>query len=754
MQYTKLFKDTSKDDIAQVGGKAANLGEMTQAGFRVPSGFTVTSDAYLEFLKVSQLTGKIRKLLGGLNYEDSKTLQEVSRQIRALIEKAIMPPDIKQAILQAYHKMSRDKSLLVAVRSSATAEDLPEASFAGQQQTFLNVSGDKDLLQAVQGCWSSLFTARAIYYREHHGFDHFQVAVAVPVQKMIQSDVSGIMFTVDPITNNPEVLTIEAVFGLGEGIVSGSMTPDQYSLQKKPFKIANKRIVNQEKMLTRKGEVAVSKAWQKKQKLSDKFIKELAQQGLALEKHYQFPQDIEWGVEKKKVYILQTRPVTTLDIEKVQRGEETITQIRVDETQIDTLLEGIGASPGIAVGKVHKIRSANEIDKIKKGEILVTIMTTPDFVPAMKKAAAIITNEGGATCHAAIVSRELGVPCIVGTEIATQILKTGEIITADGRSGKVYQGDLSGKITDAVVPAIKTNDPTKTATKVYVNLAEPDLAEETSQLDVDGVGLLRAEFMIAQIGKHPEKYIKEGQGKIFSQKLYEGISIFAKAFTPRPVIYRATDFKTNEYRNLKGGVEFESVEANPMLGVRGALRYILKPKVFELELEAIKRVRRYYKNLWLMLPFVRTVDELIEIKKLMAAHDLHRTSSFKLFLMVEVPSNVILLEKFIGTGIDGVSIGSNDLTQLILGADRDNPKLGDTFNEMNPAVLWAIERTVKESQKHGIMCSICGQAPSVYPELVEMLVSWGITSISVSPDVVGKTRLLVAEAEENVVRNR
>jgi len=749
--YIKWFKDTNKDDLAEVGGKTANLGEMTQAGFPVPDGFCVTSHAYLDFLKKNSLTNKIKACLKSLDSEDSTALQSSSDDIRSLFKISSMPKATQKEITLAYQQLSKKRNPLVAVRSSATAEDLPEASFAGQQETFLNVSGTDQLLESVRACWASLFTARAIYYREQKGFDHFQVAVAVPVQLMVQSDISGIMFTVDPITNNEDVVTIEAVFGLGEGIVSGSITPDHYLLNKESLKIVEKKIVPQKKMISLKGETTVSPAWQKKQKLPDQLVKKLAKIGIALEKHYQFPQDIEWAVENKKIAIVQTRPVTTLNIH--QSAPEDITT-EINEFDDKTLLRGRGASPGIASGKVNKINGPKEISKIKQDEILVATMTTPDYVPAMKRAAAIVTDEGGATCHAAIVSRELGIPCVVGTEIATNTLRSGEVITVDGSRGNIYAGNITEKLKSQKPTLIKEQVNRETATKIYVNLADPERAEEIAALEVDGVGLLRAEFMIAEIGQHPEYLIGQGKSKIFVDKLANGLRQFTKAFNPRPVIYRTTDFKTNEYRNLKGGEKYEPEEANPMLGVRGAFRYIQNPAVFELELEAIKKVRQYYKNLWIMIPFIRTLGELVEVKKILSANNLHRSPSLKLFIMVETPASIISLKKLIGLGIDGVSIGSNDLTQFILAADRDNPLLGDTFNEMDPSVLWAIEETIKICKAHQVFCSICGQAPSVYPELTTKLVEWGITSISVSPDVINETRQLVAKAEVSMVQNR
>ena len=734
------FKDITKKDLSVAGGKGANLGEMSHLDIPVPDGFVVTANAYYRFLEESSLKQKIKTELGNLNVKDSKKLQAASNNIQTAILKAKMSPDLEREIKLFYHNLCGQTDKPVAVRSSATAEDLPDASFAGQQETFLNRVGHKEVIKAVQKCWASLFEARAIFYRQEKKFDHFKVGIAVPVQLMIQSEVSGIMFTLNPVTNDRTVISVEAGYGLGQPIVSGEIIPDQYLVTKRDFTIAKKTIASQDWQLTKAGKIKIAKAHMKLQKMKDKHIVELAKLGSTLEKHYGRPQDIEWALEKGKVYIVQTRPVTTLTL------KTDIVELRVSDEE--PLLEGLGASPGVASGGVVILKSPKELGKVKQGDVLVTEMTDPDYVPAMKKACAIITDKGGRTSHAAIVSRELGIPAVVGTSLATKMLKTGEVVTVDGSSGMVYEGDKSKNIFKIHIDEKFSS--MKTATKVYVNLAEPELAQSVSQRNVDGVGLLRAEFMIAQIGKHPRTFIKEKNKKEFIQKLAEGLEIFASAFNPSPVVYRATDFKTNEYRNLKGGYEFEEEEENPLIGFRGVSRYIKDDEVFEMELDALKYVRDKlgFRNLHLMLPFVRTVEELVEVKKIVSAAGLRRSHNFKLWMMVEIPSNVILLEEFVKAGIDGVSIGSNDLSMLILGVDRDNEKVASLDKtEMNPAVLWAIERTVRKAKKLGITVSICGQAPSVYPDLVKDLVDWGITSISVSPDAIEITRKFIYEAE-------
>jgi len=739
------FEDVGKDDIPIVGGKGANLGEMTKAGIPVPPGFIVTAQSYFSFLAKSNLTDSIRSLLSSLDPNDSAQLQKVAAQIKNSISAANMPEEIAREIAQAYDKMG---SGLVAVRSSATAEDLPEASFAGQQRTFLNVEGEKEVVAAVQGCWASLFEPRAIFYRAQQGFEHLKVGIAVPVQRMVQSEASGVLFTIEPVTSDRGKVVIEAVYGLGEAIVSGEVTPDLYVVDKDGMEILDKKIARQEWQLVRdvRGgknfeetniKVPIPNPKQTKQKLADEDILALARIGKRIEELYAFPQDVEWAKEGGSLFIVQTRPVTTMKVEE-QLG-------KIAEMAGEVLLTGSPASPGIAAGPAKIIHEASEINIVLEGDVLVAGMTTPDFVPAMKRAVAIVTDRGGRTCHAAIVSRELGVPCVVGTETATQALKPGQLITVDGSQGKVFQGRIIKKETKA--PSVTPRAKIKTTTKVYVNLAEPELAERVASRDVDGVGLLRAEFIIAQIGEHPRYMIAQGRQAEFVEKLAEGVNTFAKAFKPRPVVYRTTDFKTNEYRNLKGGEDYEDLEENPMIGYRGCSRYVNEIDVFNLEIEMIKGVRENYKNLWVMIPFVRTVAELERLVRILKDEGLSSSDDFKLWMMVEVPSNIFLIDDFLDVGIDGISIGSNDLTQLILGIDRDNPKLAEEFDERNEAVMIALEKAIRTSVGRGVTASICGQAPSVYPELTEKLIEWSITSVSVSPDVIETTREIIAKAE-------
>ncbi len=743
------FADVGREDIAIAGGKGANLGEMTRARIPVPAGFIVAADTYHRFLEASGLRPMIQKLLAPLDYNDSAQLQRISQQIKDRVVTVPVPADIARDIKEAYRQLGGGP---VAVRSSATAEDLSDASFAGQQATFLNVVGEDAVVEAVRGCWASLFEARAIFYRHDKGFDHLSVSIAVPVQRMIQSKCSGVMFTAETDTGDRSKIEIEAVWGLGEAIVSGETTPDNYRVDKESLRILTKQVVEQERQLVRNPKATdheranlwaeVPDELRPQQKLSDEQIVALARIGKQVEEHYGNPQDIEWAEENGELFIVQTRAVTVLGHQRVA-GEEGAAETA------PLLLSGAAASPGVAAGPVRVVVSASEIDIVRQGDILVAEMTTPDFVPAMKRAVAIVTDRGGRTAHAAIVSRELGIPCVVGAGSATTTLRHDQVVTVDGSEGKVYEGRAEARLAWAEKEKERwaAASTVKTRTRVYVNLAEPDLADVVASRNVDGVGLLRAEFIVAAIGEHPRLAIDEGRSEQYIEKLAEGLLKFARAFDPRPVVYRTTDFKTNEYRNLRGGEKYEEFEENPMIGYRGASRYIRDIDVFRLELEAIKRVRKEHPNLWVMIPFVRTPLELAGVKQVMEQEGLPRSRDFKLWMMAEVPSNALILDKFIDVGIDGISIGSNDLTQLVLGIDRDNARFAKEFDERNEAVMWALERLIKTASARGVTSSICGQAPSDYPELAQKLVEWGITSLSVNPDVIDKTREIIGEAE-------
>lgn len=759
------FSEVGKADIPLVGGKGANLGEMTKAGLPVPQGFIVTAEAYFRFIKEKKIDAYIAKWTNNLDPEDSKKLNKISLELQKAMKSFQLPAELVREIERAYNQMKHGP---VAVRSSATAEDLPDASFAGQQATFLNIEGKDALIKAIRECWASLFEARAIYYRTVNKFDHLKVGIAVPVQKMVQSEVSGIMFTVDPVGEDTSKITIDAGLGLGEAVVSGSITPDHYVVDKAKMEILSKEIGPQDWQIVRDKEgknkhINLSKEQKEGQKLTDEQIVQLAKIGKQVEDHYGKPQDTEWAYEGGSFYMVQARPVTTLGEQKNEQAAPEAASVpgdTVDIAKAEELLHGAAASVGLKFGPVKVIHKPTEIDKVLQGDVLVTEMTSPDFVPAMRRAAAIVTDTGGRTSHAAIVSRELGIPCVVGTGTATSLLKTGQVVTVDGASGKVYKGKVASaavstqpnKLQRVGTGANAVTVPI-TATKVYLNLAEPEKAQEYSELPVDGVGLLRAEFIIAGIGEHPKAMMARGASKEYVQKLSQGIGKIAQAFNPRPVVYRFTDFKTNEYRSLKGGDKFEEQENNPMIGYRGASRYIADPEEFALEIEAIKAVRdgMDLKNLHVMIPFVRTVDEFRKVRDLMHQNNLRQDKDFKLWIMVEVPSTVLELEEYIKEGIDGVSIGSNDLTQLTLGIDRDSAKLAAEFDERYPAVLNSILHVVRTCRKHHVTVSICGQAPSVYPEITEAMVKAGTTSVSVAPDVAVSTRKLIASVEKKIL---
>lgn len=775
------FEELRKDDVALVGGKCANLGEMISAGIPVPPGFAITATAYKLFIERTGLKDKIFSLLKNLDINNLQRLHEASNAIRKMIEEAPMPPELEGAIRQAYRQLAEKvgvKEPEVAVRSSATAEDLPGASFAGQQESYLFVKGEEDLLKYVKKCFSSLFTARAITYREEKGFKHDKVYLSVAVQKMVNSKAAGVMFTINPVTGDPNTLVIEAAWGVGETVVGGKVTPDEYAVDKNQLKILDKKIATKKIMAIRskKGalaeEVEVPKELQDKQVLTDEQIIQLARHGIAIERHYQHPQDIEWALdsETNQLYIVQSRPETVWSLKKLEEKPAAAKPVTVERKII---VRGLPASPGYAIGIAHVITDVSKIAEFKDGEVLVTIMTSPDWVPAMRKAKAIITDSGGMTSHAAIVSRELGIPCIVGTQTATKKIKTGQTITIDATQGIVYEGEIplekpaevrvTPKAEAAIAPEQLVELYPPTATKIYMNLGEPEAIHKYIHLPFDGIGLMRVEFIIADwVGEHPLYLIEIGQPDKFVDKLAEGIAIVARAIYPKPVVVRFSDFKTNEYRKLKGGEKYEPPdEANPMLGWRGVSRYI-SPQyepAFRLECKAIKKVRDEWalKNVWVMLPFARTTWEVKKALKIMEEEGLERGADMKIWLMAEVPSVIVLADEFAKL-CDGFSIGSNDLTQLTLGTDRDSPVLPAIdpryFDERDPAVLRSIAHLIRVAHENGVTVSICGQGPSVFSDLTEFLVRCGIDSVSVNPDAVVRTRRLVASVERKVMLER
>ncbi len=749
------------NDIPIVGGKGANLGELTRAGFPVPNAFVLTTSAYDYFIKKANLFEKIGEELESIDRNSDDSLTAASERIRNIFETCEIPKDLKEDILKSYAKLfGKGKEGFVAVRSSATAEDLPDASFAGQQETYLNVHGEEDLFDKVRKCWSSLFTARAIAYREKQGFAHEDVKLAVVVQKMVNSEVSGIMFTVDPNSGVKEIV-IEAGYGLGEAIVGGEVTPDTYKVDKNTMKVKKKRISTQKWKYTKDPKdghtvkVDVPDDKQKLQKIDDRRVSEVAEIGRQIEIHYDKPMDMEWCIEDNKVYIVQARPITAVG------DSATNETIETEASSEDILTTGLGASPGLASGKVVIFDMSMSLDVVKDGDVLVTTMTMPDMVPAMSRAAAIVTNEGGMTCHAAIISRELGTPCVVGTTNATNILKNGQVITVDGTTGTVYKGDLAKKGSAEAAPTatqvVMSESVPVTGTGVMVNMSIPTKAEEVAALPVDGVGLMRSEFLFTNyVGEHPMAMIAEGRSDEMIDKLADGIAKVCRAFYPRKVVLRTSDFKTNEYRDMKGGSDYEPSEDNPMIGWRGCSRYVSPDykDAFLCELRAIKKVRSEMgmKNLCVMLPFIRTIEEVEEITTMMNEIGLKRSKDFKLYFMAEIPANIFMADEF-SKYCDGFSIGSNDLTQLTMGADRDSDILGRMgyFDERNDAVKRAIKHLIKVAHANGVTVGICGQGPSVYPEFTEFLVREGIDYVSLNPDTVVKTKRMIASTEQKII---
>lgn len=762
-KFVLWFKDIGKEDIPLVGGKCANLGELvSKIGMPVPNGFAVSADTYKQFLERTQTNKTIEKLLDDLDTADMEALRKVSAKIRKHIEGIRMPDDMEKAFLASYAELCRQagkKNVAVAVRSSATAEDLPGASFAGQQDTFLNVTG-KTLISNIKKCWSSLFTARAIVYRKEKGFSHDEVLISVAVQELIFSAGSGVMFTLEPVSGDKSKIVINASWGLGEAIVSGQVTPDEYVVGKDSMKVVEKHVVKKDRQIVSdvKGGtkwVKVQDTMQKKPVLDDASIVRLAQYGIEIERHYGMPQDIEWAVDDTgRIFILQARPETVHGTEGAGKSTE-----GKEFMEKDILLRGIGVSPGQASGKVKIILDVKKMSGFRQGDVLVTEMTTPDWVPAMKIAAAIVTNLGGKTCHAAIVSRELGVPCIVGTEKATKVLKDGEVITIDGQRGLIFKGSVAKKEAAAAAGtrAADISSQVITATKVYVNLSIPEIAEKIAkETNADGVGLLRAEHLMLSIGKHPRLLIEEGGEKVMLDTFSQGVGKVAEAFFPKPVVYRFLDFKPDEFLELPGGEKYErkNVGPNPMIGYRGEYRYSKEDDIFRIELRAIRQAREKMglNNIWVMVPFVRTLDVFRKTVAIMREEGLDNRNDpgFQLWIMVEVPSAVFMIEEFCREGIDGVSFGTNDLTMLVLGVDRNDTSVQEIYDERNLGVLRAIAYTMAVCRKHGVTTSICGQAPSVYPDYLEFMIRCGATSISVNPDTVVSSRRGVAVVEQKI----
>ena len=772
-QFLLWFEQLERKDVDIVGGKSSSLGEMTaKTDVPVPYGFATTAYAYRYFIKESGLEEKMRSILSELtDVENSALLRDVSARLRDAIMAEKMPQDLQDAIGAAYVELGKrvgEENPYVAVRSSATAEDLPDASFAGQQDTYLNVQGAETIIAKVKECYASCFTDRAVYYREKQGFDHIEVALSAVVQMMVFSKTSGVMFTVNVATGDDNNILIEAAFGLGEYVVQGTVTPDNYTISKHDHKIIDRCVNEQDIMLVRKKggdceEVQVPEELRKVQTLTDEQILELADYAKKIEKHYGCYMDMEWGVDERtnKIWILQARPETVWSRRNKEGGAKVQESKSMTTTDHKVIVKGLPASPGKVSGRVHVILDPSRIDEFKEGEILVTEMTAPDWVPAMKKAKAIVTDSGGMTCHASIVSRELGIPCIVGTksrgEAATVTIPDGIDVTIDDTHGVVYEGIIEEAKKEnqagAAVAVAEYFPPT--GTKVYMNLGDPELAEKYSSLPCDGIGLMREEFIwTTYIHEHPLYLIKTGHPEKVVDQLAEGMRQVCQAMAPRPVTLRFSDFKSSEYRDLKGGDEFEPYEPSALLGWRGASRYY-DPKyieAFKLECQAVVKVREEFglKNLNVMIPFCRNVEECEKVVKIMAECGLERGKDFKVWLMAEIPSNIILADQF-NKYVDGYSIGSNDLTMLVLGCDRDNDTVSHIYDERNLAVRRAVRHLIEVAHSEGKTVSICGQAPSVYPEFCEFLIKSGIDSISVNPDTVKFTKKLVAQVEQRVM---
>src|SRR5215467_8936552 len=756
-----------KNDISLVGGKCANLGELTSKGISVPPGFAVTADAFRRFLEETKIAEIIHKAVNSSEGpRHPEQYEQASEEIRKIIESAPMPKDIAEKVRTAYRELEKKtgtNGVKVAVRSSATSEDLPDASFAGQQDTYLNVKGEDQLVHYVQKCWSSLYTPRAIFYREEKGFPHEKVLISVGVQKMVDSEVSGVIFTLDPVNGDPSKVIIESTWGLGEALVAGVVRPDRFIVDKGTLQIVHKEIVpkllehvpNHQTGLTVQRDVPAER--RNAASLSDEHVVELAKLARDIEDHYQTPQDVEFAVEKgssgHSVYVVQTRPETFWAKMKAPSGS----QVRVFDRIV--AVQGLAASPGLHAGRAKIVLGLQHAGRMmKEKDILVTRMTNPDWVPYMKIAGAIVTEDGGTTCHAAIVSREMGIPCIVGARNATKVLQTGSEYTVDAKTGVVYRGLVEDILRPApTVQHIPTVIPI-TSTKIYVNISLPELAEKVArETQADGVGLLRAEHMMLSVGKHPRLLIEEGGGQKLVDTFAEGIRRVATPFAPKPVVYRCLDFKPDEFLGLPGGEKYEReaghVGPNPLLGYRGCFRYVKEPDIFRLECRAIRKVREEFKltNVNVMLPFVRTLEDFRNAKKILEEEGLKRGPDFKLWIMVEVPATVLLIDKFVQEGIDGISFGTNDLTMLVLGIDRDDASIQEIYDERNLAVLRAMSHVIRVCRDAGVTTSICGQAPSNHPEVVEFLVREGAVSMSVNPDKVIETKQLVAAIEQKLI---
>ena len=748
--YVKKFEELSKSDIGIAGGKGANLGELTQAGIPVPPGFVVTAQAYKYFMDEAGINDQVMSILDAIDINDTKALQAAAEEIKTIIIESPIPEDLVLFIREYYNELCQrvgEDDTDVAIRSSATAEDLPEASFAGQQDTFLHVSGDDEVIEYIRKCWASLFEARAIFYREENDFEHSKVYIAVVVQKMANADKAGVMFTVNPSTGE-EIALIEGSWGLGESVVSGDVTPDNYQVDKKDNEIINVTISDKKVMYTNDEagtsvKVDVPEDKRKERVLSDDELIELTEMGKRVQAHYGEPMDTEWAFEKDMLFLLQARPITTL-------GNADEAAADASSELGDVLVRGLGASPGMASGTVKIILDIDELDKIKDGDIMVTTMTTPDMVPAMRRASGIVTDEGGVTCHASIISRELGIPCVVGTGDATTVLEENSGVTLDGKKGLVFEGISQTKEEATAVAGTVEAAPIITVTEVKANVSMPEAAEKAAATGADGVGLLRTEHLMLTSGVHPGKFIADGREDELIDTIADNVQIVADAFYPKPVWYRTLDAPTDEFITLEGG-ENEPREHNPMLGWRGIRRELDQPEILKCEFKAIKKLHeKGYTNIGIMIPLSQSPEELKQAKALCSEVGFEPHKDVDFGMMVEIPAAAIMIDEYIKVGIDFVSLGTNDLTQYTLAVDRNNEFVAKHYTEEHPAVMKLIERTIRKCAEAGVKCSICGQAGSV-PHIVEKLVGYGISSVSSNTDAIADVRKTVARAEQKII---
>ncbi len=737
--------EIKKEDIPSVGGKGASLGEMTSVGLPVPGAFVVTAQAFRRFLEVTNIDEAIFSFLQGLDVEDADLLESTATKVKDIVMKAAMPMDLREKIIAAYGSMG--EGTIVAVRSSATAEDLPDASFAGQQETFLNIKGDANLLEAVQLCWASLYGARAIYYRAKQGFDDRSVDIAVVVQQLVKSEEAGVRFSSHPGTGEPTTI-IEGSWGLGEAVVSGAVSPDNYVFDQRSKKVVDRYIATKNIEILPDGdhgtkEVPVPADRRDIPVLSDSEIADLARYGKIAEDHYGNPQDVEWSIVDGTIYILQSRPITTISH---MHSKEAATV----QENVSIILEGQGASPGIATGKVVIVDSVKDLAKVREGDIMVAKMTNPDMVPGMRKVCGIITDEGGMTCHAAIVSRELGTPAVVGTRTATHTLKEGQVVTIDGEKGLVFEGEVNIAKEEAPVPVAGfAAAPIITGTSIKVNVSLPEAAARAAATGADGVGLLRIEHLILGLNKTPGWFIANHREEEFVDELYRGIKTVLDAFSGKPVWVRTLDAPTDEFRNMKGG-ENEPDEHNPMLGWRGIRRDLQQTDQFRLQVEAFKRLwAEGYSNMGLMFPLVGHPREFVAARGMLANWGVD-VANTTLGIMIEIPSSALLIDDFIAAGINFASFGTNDLIQYTLAIDRNNQNVAGMYEPQHPAVLKLIEYAIDRCREGGVECSICGQAGSD-PEMVDWLIRTGITSVSANIDAVPKIRETAARTEQRIL---